>query len=158
MTNKCMKRWSTSLVIRETQVKITMRYHYTPALMADIKNTVTSVVKIWRHWNTDTLLVGLRNDADTLQPQSLVIQIINKELQYYPAIFSFLKVIVLTEIHYRLEDLQNKDDQKRLEKYFQNKDDKNCAGQVAQLVGASSWTPKFCGFDFWSVHVQEAAD
>ena len=62
MAEKHLKKCSTSLVIREMQIKTTLRFHFTPFRMARVKNSRESqqvLARMWRKRNTPPLLVGL---------------------------------------------------------------------------------------------------
>ena len=66
MTNKQMKRCSTSLVINEIQVKITVRYHFTPTKMARIKKTDNE--KYWQGCGEIGTLVDCQWKCKMVQP------------------------------------------------------------------------------------------
>ena len=68
MANKNMKRCSTLFIIREMQIKITMKYHLMPVRTTTIKSLQTiNAGEGVEKGNPLTLLVGIQTDTATME-------------------------------------------------------------------------------------------
>ena len=88
MAKRHMKRWSTFLIIREIQIKITMRCHLIPAKMAIIKKSRNN--KFWRRCGDKGIILHCQWECKLVHPLwKTVWNFLKKlkiELPYDPAI------------------------------------------------------------------------
>ena len=84
MAKKHMKICSTSVVVREMQVKTAMSYHLTPVKIAIFNKTTNN--KCWRGCREKAILLHSWWECKLVQPLWRFFKKLNIELPYHPAI------------------------------------------------------------------------
>jgi hypothetical protein len=99
MVEEHLKKCSISLVIREMQIKTTLRFHFIPIRMAKIKNSGKS--KCWEgcgeRGTLPSFFMGLKARTTTLEISLVVSQKIGPENQQY---HSYLRCYLRTQLYH----------------------------------------------------------